>query len=136
MGFDVVTTFEFKNELFEVWVRDEFDATEGEEGWIEIRIADPEKYGVYRLFVFGLCGPELIMWINEQVHGQLFTRAFIDRCFEEVHHYLDKKFGLINLQEIIGVPLKEEYPETNDPVKVFEQIEESLAEPDHIEILF
>ena len=136
MGFDVVAEFEFKNERFEVWVRDEFEATEGVEGWIEIRIADQKKYGVYRLFVFGLAGPELILWINEQVHGQRFTWQFIDRCFDEVCVYLDEKFGLIQLQEIIGVSLKYKPPETDDPVKALEQIEESLAEPGYIDILF
>jgi len=136
MGFIVIKKFVLKNEVFEVWVRDEFESTEGMEGWIEIRIADREKYGIYRLFEFLLNGPELIMWFNHQVQGQLFTRAFIDRCFDEIHDYLEEKWGRINSQEIIGMPLKEEYPETNDYVKAFQMIEERLAEPSRIEILF
>ena len=81
-----------------------------------------------------LCSP--FLWINEQVHGHRFTWQFIDRYFDEVCVYLDEKFGLIQLQEIIGVSLKYMPPETDDPVKALEQIEESLSEPNYIDILF
>lgn len=105
MGSVILSTFPFKDEYFEVVVHDEFDATAGDEGWMELHLADRERYGLYRLFIFTLNSTKdrLTLWIREPLHGQLFTSQFIYRAFTEVCKCLEKEYDLFALMWVLGI---------------------------------
>lgn len=99
LGGFIASYYTFKNEIFDIVIRNEFDSTAGEDGYIEIWLRDRERYGIYKLFMLYPNDSKEILtrFIQEPLHGQLFTLAFINCVFSEVYDCLQESMDFRDL---------------------------------------